>query len=387
MRLAIIASHPIQYYAPLFRALAQRLELKVFYAHRATQDDQAKAGFGVEFDWDIDLYSGCDHAFLRNVASQPGLDHFSGCDTPEIVTHLSAGQFDAVLVQGWHLKCYTQAIVAAKIRRLPLLVRGDSQLETPRSTFKRCVKAALFPAFLRVFDAALYVGKRSKNYWTYYGYPHDRLFYSPHCVDTGWFSTRATADARREIRQRLGIGVDAKVALFAGKLLPFKRPLDIIDAAAIMKGAGQEIEVLIAGAGILGDDMKEAADTTNVKVHFLGFCNQTEMPKVYAASDVLVLPSDGRETWGLVANEAIACGRPVVLADTVGSALDLATDEMAGQVFPVGNVAALAGALTKIFQSPPTPQMIAKKSSQHSITAAVLGIDAAMRRVTAATDS
>src|SRR5262245_43190287 len=102
-RLAIVASHPVQYYAPLFRALAQRLDLKVFYAHRATQGDQASAGFGVEFDWDVDLHSGYDNVFLRNVASQPGLDHFSGCDTPGIGELLSQGKFNAVLVQGWHL--------------------------------------------------------------------------------------------------------------------------------------------------------------------------------------------------------------------------------------------------------------------------------------------
>src|SRR4051812_47601937 len=170
MRLAIIASHPIQYSAPLFRALARCFELKVFYAHRATPADQARAGFGVGFDWDIDLFSGYEHAFLRNVAATPGLHHFWGCDTPDIGNELRRGQFDVVLTQGWHLKSYAQAILAAKVSQLPVLVRGDSQLETPRSSLKRFVKAAAFPKLLRAFNAALYVGRRSKAYWTHYGF-------------------------------------------------------------------------------------------------------------------------------------------------------------------------------------------------------------------------
>jgi glycosyltransferase involved in cell wall biosynthesis len=352
----------------------------VLYAHRATPGDQARAGFGVEFDWDTDLQSGYEHRFLNNVASQPSLNHFFGCDTPEVGKCLREGQFDAVLVQGWHLKCYVQAMLASKMRGLPLLVRGDSQLGTPRSISKRIVKAALFPAFLRFFDAALYVGTRSHAYWAHYGFPKDRLFYSPHCVDTEWFSARATPDARREVRERLGIDSAAKVVLFVGKLVPFKRPLDVLNAAAQLKKAGQELEVVVAGAGALNDEMREVAKMTAVKVHFLGFCNQTEMPKIYAASDVLVLPSDGRETWGLVANEAIACGRPVVLADTVGSAQDIAADETAGLVFPVGDVGALANALTKMFSKPPTSQKIEKKSTQHSIAAAVGGIEEALQR-------
>src|SRR5215472_11252250 len=134
MHLAVVASHPIQYHAPLFRELAGRLDLTVFYAHRATPDDQSKAGFGVGFDWDINLLSGYEHFFLSNLARRPGLDRFGGCDTPEIATRLAEGQFNAVLVLGWHLKTYLQAAFAAKRLGLPLLARGDSQLATPRTT-------------------------------------------------------------------------------------------------------------------------------------------------------------------------------------------------------------------------------------------------------------
>jgi glycosyltransferase involved in cell wall biosynthesis len=374
MRLAIVVSHPIQYYAPLFRELAKRLDLTVLFGHRATPSDQATAGFGVSFEWDVDLLSGYAHSFLRNTARRPGLDHFSGCDTPEIGERFREGRFDVVLVQGWYLKTFLQAVFAAKCQGLPVLVRGDSHLNTPRSALKRAAKSVVYPAFLRLFDAALYVGERSRAYWMHYGYPRSRLFFSPHCVDADWFATRATPQARAELRARLGIQSDAKVALFAGKLVPFKRPLDVIAATARLRAEGRDLRLLFAGAGPLESEISAAAGTAGVPIHMLGFCNQTMMPQAYAAADVLVLPSDGRETWGLVANEALACGLPVVLSDRVGSAPDLAGNGSAGRVFSVGNVAAFAHAIGDLLDSPPSSEAIAAKSAAYSLQRAAEGI-------------
>ena len=86
IRLVVISSHLIRYYTSLFRVLSNRLELKVFYAHRVTSSDRAhaQAGFGVGFKWDIDLLSGYKHEFLRNASCNPGLGRFVGVDTPEI---------------------------------------------------------------------------------------------------------------------------------------------------------------------------------------------------------------------------------------------------------------------------------------------------------------
>lgn len=382
MRLAIVASHPIQYQAPLFRELANRLDLEVLFAHRATPTDQACAGFGVEFDWDVDLLSGYSHAFLHNVASKPGLNNFAGCDTPEIGTSLAEGRYDAVLLMGWHLKSHFQAVVAAKHLRLPILARGDSHLLTPREIWKRAAKAFAYPFLLRFFDAALYVGERSRAYWTQYGYPSGRLFFSPHCVDTQWFARGATAEARAALRGRLGVAPNSKVILFAGRLVPFKRPFDLVAACAKLRAWGQNIDMLVAGSGPLLPEMAAATRGAGVPCHVLGFCNQSEMPAVYAAADVLVLPSDGRETWGLVANEALACGRPIVVSHAVGAAPDLAADGSAGRVYPMGDVAALARALEDVLLDPPPREAIAARSERYTIARAIEGIIQATTFVT-----
>lgn len=377
-RLAIVVSHPIQYYAPLFRQLAQRVDLTVYFAHRATSADQARAGFGVAFDWDVDLLSGYRHVFLPNVAKRPSLAHFSGCDTPSIREHIEKGSFHAVIVTGWHLKTFLQTAIAAKRCRIPVLARGDSQLRTPRSILKKFVKSATYSAFLRLFNGGLYVGDRSREYWLHFGYPEPRLFFSPHCVDTEWFAARATTESGTVLRSQLGLPEDARVVLFAGKLLPYKRPLDIISAAAQLKCDGIKVSVLIAGSGPLESEMDTAAKAKGVAIYRLGFRNQTEMPAVYAAADVLVLPSDGHETWGLVANEALACGKPIIVSDAVGCAPDLAADRTAGQVFPMGDVFDLARALKEVLFNPPKPRAIAIKSEAYSIRAAIDGIMAAL---------
>lgn len=383
MRLAIVASHPVQYYAPLFRELAKRLDLMVFYAHRATPQDQSQAGFGVGFTWDIDLLSGYPYEFLHNVAASPTLDRFAGVDTPEIGRRLGAGRFDAVLVMGWWLKCFHQALWAAKRRRIPVLVRGDSHLDTPRAAWKRWSKAIAYPIFLRSFDAALIVGERNRAYWRHYGYPERRMFNSPHCVDNDWFAVRATPQARAELRERLGLAPDAKLVLFAGKLLPFKRPLDVIEAAALARRTGVAVEVLVAGSGPLESELRTRARSLGVPTHFLGFCNQTEMPIAYAACDLLVLPSDGRETWGLVVNEALACGRPVLVSDAVGCAPDMAKCLGAGAVFPVEDVRTLAASMQQVLSASFDRALLAETATAFSIHAACSGVECAVRALTA----
>jgi len=163
------------------------------------------------------------------------------------------------------------------------------------------------------------------------------------------------------------------VALFAGKFIPLKRPLDLIAAAALIKDIGRKITVMVAGAGPLETDMTRFAREAGVPYHSLGFCNQSTMPEVYAAADILVLPS-GRETWGLVANEALACGRPVILSEAVGSAPDLAFDQTAGRAYSVGDIVSLARAIDSILRKPPALESIAARSAAYSPAAAANGI-------------
>jgi hypothetical protein len=163
-RIGFLVSHPIQYYTPFFRELAQRCDLTVYFAHRQDAIGQGQAGYGVAFDWDIDLLSGYESRFLTNVARVPSTQSFAGCNTPEIADRISEGRFDAFVVPGWSLRAYWQAVRACRRARVPVMVRGDSQLAGQRGGAAGRIKGVVFPHLLKQFDACLYVGQRNREY-------------------------------------------------------------------------------------------------------------------------------------------------------------------------------------------------------------------------------
>jgi glycosyltransferase involved in cell wall biosynthesis len=378
--LAVVASHPIQYQAPLFRKLAKRVDLNVLYAQDPTPEEQSGAGFSVGFNWDVDLLSGYSHRFLRNVSSTPGIS-FAGSDTPEVGPALEEGKYDAVLVLGWYLKTFVQATWSCKRLGIPVMVRGDNHLLEPRSLMKRIAKKIVYPLPLRAFDAALYVGQRSREYFEHYLYPGDRLFFSPHGVDEPVFLNADNEGMGHNIREELGIVGNDPVLLFSGKLVKRKRVRDLLVASKICEEQGTRPHVIIAGSGPLETELRSLASELGVRAHFVGFQNQSRIPAIYAASDIMVLPSDD-ESWGLVANEALAGRRPIVLSSAVGSAPDLAGDGEAGRAFRVGDCQHLAAMLLDVLERPPSREALERKSMKYSTDACVSGIVEACAFVT-----
>jgi len=380
MKLAVVASHPVQYYAPLFRELSSQIDLVVFYAHNPSPQQQSDAGFGTAFEWDVDLLSGYNFHFLINKSSKPNTSAFRGCDTPEVGSHLVREKFDAVLVMGWHLMCFWQALIACKLHGIPILVRGDSQLSTPRRPLWNTAKEYVYPHLLRLFDGILYVGANNKEYLDHYRYPPERQFYSPHCVDVDWFRKHAGSTVRAAMRSSLGIPEGFVNILFAGRLVEFKRPGDVLLAASLLQ-KHIPVCVTIAGSGELEESLKELAQRHSLRIHYLGFCNQSQMPAVYACADVLVLPSSGRETWGLVCNEALACGTPIVVSDEVGCAPDVMTFDKIAKNFPIGDVDALAEAIWSVSRDGRKEELFTEANEKFSPKSASTGVIKAVRSV------
>jgi len=373
-RIGFLVSHPIQYYTPIFRELAKRCDLTVFFAHRQSAEQQASAGFGVAFDWDIDLLSGYRSQFLTNVSRRPSTDRFWGCDTPSIRQEIIQGRFDAFVVPGWALWSYWQAVRACRRVGVPILVRGDSQLLGRRHPLLRGAKRLAFARLLRCFDGYLYVGQRNREYLLHYGAPPSRLFFSPHCVDNDAFRAGAEAAQRSTGERRQSTG--KKQILFVGKLVPRKNPLDLLRSAALLQSRGVPLEVAVAGAGELAGSLEQFANTAGLAVQFHGFVNQTSLPAIYASADVVALPSNASETWGLTINEGMACGIPAVVSDAVGCGPDLVKAGETGAVFPVGDVAGMAEALETVlaFDARTTRQCLAERVRVYSPGGAAEGI-------------
>jgi glycosyltransferase involved in cell wall biosynthesis len=379
-RLAIVVSHPIQYHAPWFRALAKVTDLTVFFCHRQLATDHARADFGVSFEWDIPLLEGYDHHWLDNRSRRPDVSTFRGCDTPEISNLLGRGGYDACVVSGWYLKSYVQAIRACHALRIPVLLRGDSQLKTRRSALVSLAKYFPYRWLLKHVDGHLYVGQANREYLRHYGVADSQLFFVPHCVDNAFFDRTATeaklSGAAANIRDEIGAGPLSTVFIFVGKLVEKKRPVDFLRALNMAKTQGADVRGLIVGSGPLEEQLRLSARELTVPVTFAGFRNQSELPRYLAAADVLVLPSDAGETWGLVVNEAMACGLPAIVSRAAGCARDLIDDGQTGYAFDLGSVNQLSDAMLALCARRTDDVTVFRKAvkakiDQYSIEAAV----------------
>lgn len=340
-RLAVVTTHPIQYYAPWFRHLAARddLALRVFYLWDFGVTERRDPGFGRSLTWDIPLLDGYPHEFVANRATRPGTDRFGGLHNPGLDAALERFRPDAVLLMSYSHRSTLRQLLR---RRWPLLMRGDSHaLAGGAGGWRLRVKSWLF----RRFAAVLHVGAANREFWRAHGVPEERLFFSPHAIDNQRFvAARGTAAAEAAARRaELGIPPDAPVALFVGKLETKKRPLDLI--AAFRAAAVPAAHLVLVGDGALSAEV-DAAAASDPRIYRIGFTNQSRMPGIYALGDLLVLPSVGAwETWGLAVNEAFCLERPALVSSHVGCHPDLIVDGETGWVFPAGDVDALAARL------------------------------------------
>lgn len=350
-RLAIVVSHPIQYYSPWFRFLAEsgHYVLKVFYLWNYGVAAHNDANFGKPVQWDVDLLSGYEFEFVPNVARDPGTRHFGGLNNPSLPARLQAFRPHSVLLFGYNYRSHLRVIWTARRRGWNLLFRGDSHLlgGAPEGPIKRLLLRVVYSRF----HAFLAVGQANADYFRHFGVADHKIFRAPHAVDQSRFVANPERDAAaaRERRQ-LGIGVEERVILFAGKFTAKKRP-DLL-LAAFQQARPDNLHLVFAGGGPLEDDLHAAAET-HARVHFLPFANQSAMPARYLVGDVLALPSEGRyETWGLAVNEAMHLGRPALVSDVVGCHHDLITPRRTGWVFPSGDRDQLAALLREIAALP-----------------------------------
>ncbi|HLJ69260.1 MAG TPA: glycosyltransferase family 4 protein [Chloroflexota bacterium] len=392
-RVCIVATHPIQYQSPWFRAMAAEadFDLLVLFAHVASPREQGAAGFSVDFDWDVPLLEGFAYRILQNVSRRPGVGSFSGLDTPEIGRVIEQGHFDAVIVLGWSHKSDWQAIGACRSAGTPVMVRGDSHLRTPRRPIRRVAKQLTHRLFIPRFDACLAVGTWSEEYFAAHGARRERIFRVPHAIDEPRFERDAArfGPLRETLRESWGFGPGQLIYLFAGKLIARKRPLEFIRAVGLAARQNDRVAGLVVGDGPLRGACEAAVRRLGAPVRFAGFLNQSQIAAAYVASDALVLTSDGHETWGLVANEAMFCGRPCVVSDAVGSGPDLIRAGCTGEVFSQGDVPALSSLLVRFASEPGRLAAMGRNARMHlqgySITAATNGLRQALDAVSVGT--
>jgi glycosyltransferase involved in cell wall biosynthesis len=383
-------THPVQYYAPWFRHIAQHcpeIDLTVLYASQPTPEQQG-VGFGQAFSWDVPLTEGYRCQVVRSARPEDNVHSgsFWGLDVPQIGTALLATNPDVVMIAGWYSVTLLRALRVCRRERIPVLYRGDSNLNNAPAGWRRPLWALKTRLLLRQFSAHLSVGQRARTYLRHFGVNADRIFASPHCVDNAFFASAASRfqvePGWQEVRRLFEADPAEFVILFVGKLESKKRISDAIRAVARLDG---RIRLLVIGTGPEEAALKTLARQHGVEVTWAGFLNQSDLGKAYAAADCLVLPSDAGETWGLVVNEAMATGLPCVVSDRVGCAPDLVVAGQTGEVFPMGDLAALAAALESVRRQRKAgfdfATVCRTRAEKYSFAAATTGLLAATQAV------
>ncbi|MEN9634985.1 MAG: hypothetical protein RL077_3389 [Verrucomicrobiota bacterium] len=386
-RLAVVLSHPTQYYSPWFRWLTAHtaLKLRIFYLWEFGVSPHLDPQFGTTVKWDVDLLSGYDHEFVPNLAARPGTDHFMGLRNPRITARLAQFQPEAILLFGYAYASHLRVVAWARWQRIPLLFRGDSHLlgrrEPPLIT-----RGALRLLFAQ-FTAFLPVGAANRAYFLRFGVKAPRLFFSPHAVDAAHFNPTLAAhrNAAATLRQELHLPPSTRVILYAGKLVAAKQPGALL--TAFLAARLPETALIFVGDGKEKPALQTLAATApHAPIYFLPFANQSEMPSRYLLADLFVLPSRGHyETWGLAVNEAMHMGVPCLVSDRVGCQTDLVTDEETGWVFPSQQPDTLTRKLIAAFAtlSAPRPRArlhaaVAARIAQYNYSQTTTGLLAAL---------
>ena len=343
VKVLLVTSHPVQYAAPLYRRYAEdpRLNITVAYCSLHGAEPGIDPEFGVEIAWNIPLLNGYKWIHPRNVSPRPGLRGFFGLLNPGLWGLIKRGQFDIVVCFGWRTASFWISVAAAKASGAALVFTTDAHTLMPRngSPWKVPVKRIMLPLILRLADAVLGPSSRTLALLRSLGLSEGRTFLTPFVVNNGFFEAGAGQGDRDSLRHDWAIPTHAPAALFVGKLVPWKRPQDLLEAGARVPG----LYLFLAGEGPLRSllEARAASEDLGGRVRFLGFVNQRQLPSVYAAADFLVLPSD-YEPFGVVVNEAFSCGLPAIVSEACGSAGDLVRNGETGYVVPVGAVDVLA---------------------------------------------
>lgn len=346
LRLAVLVSHPIQYFVPLFRLLARRQDIDfiVLYHNRLGTVPYRDEGFGRDVQWDIPLLEGYCHRFLSHRIEG------GGCQWG-VVRELLRERPHVLIVHGYSSATNLVGMLLGRIIGIRVLMRGDTRTHQGRvSIFRRLAKRGI----LSLCHGAIAIGSENRDYYLSLSMNEERVFFAPFSVDNAAFSLPDDARfaARANLRRELGVPPDALIVLFAAKLVRLKRASDLICAFAQVCDRIPAANLVIVGSGDQEESLRrQASETVQGRVHFLGFRNQAALPRIYAAADLFVLPSDN-ESWGLVVNEAMASGLPVVVSDDVGAAPDLVANTGAGFVYPCGDIGALATCLEKLLNDP-----------------------------------
>jgi glycosyltransferase involved in cell wall biosynthesis len=356
VRIALVIDHPVQHFARAFQLLADEPGLRVHVYYGVVPDTAYNADFAQPISWDIDLLAGYTWAAPGPTRTAVGQARWL------------AGQFrktrpDVVICYGWAAPIARAAIMCCLLTRTRLLMYGDTTWQHSASGRHRIARSVALSLLLRRCAGAVSTGTFNREFYIRYGMDPRRIWPGVCPADTELFGAARTGGRSLpgESGGELRIG-------FAGKLIARKGVDELLRAAALLPTA-RAWSVTVVGDGPLLPGLRAlvAELGLNDRVTFRGFANTTEMPKLLAGFDVVVVPSR-LDMRALVTIEAMASGAAMIVSDAtaVWGPGDLIEDGVTGFVYRSGEPAMLARQLARLLDDPALLDRLKRDGAERS---------------------
>ena len=287
--------------------------------------------------------------FFPNISPRRDGGGFWKFINPGLIWRVMTGRYDAVYIHGHNHFTHVACAIAAKLGGKRLIIRTISNNLGDRPNWVKLVRHLIYRPLYMLADVLLYIGQDNKDYFRNFGVSERKLVHAPHIVDNAFFAAedKRLAGREAELKESFSIDRDQKVVLYSAKFMAKKQPLMLVEAFA-EAGLGDGWTLMMVGEG----EQREAAEALaaqhpEANIVFAGWLGQSRIGEGYAIADFLVLPSAWQETWGLIINEAMNFGCPVIVSDRVSCGRDLVADTC-GLIFPFSDKSALVDALRRM---------------------------------------
>jgi glycosyltransferase involved in cell wall biosynthesis len=353
-KLGVFFSHPTQHHSAMFQYLAKNedIDLHVFYYDPGSLGGMFDPGYETNTAWDVDVTQGTRHRVLKNLLRGREVHPFRQIN-PGVVWQVLLNDFDAIFLSGYASPSNWLVLLAARLKAAEIWYQSDTNILDMRRKKSSRAKNFLRRIFFRRVNKFLISGDNNKSAYEHFGIDEERMVWCPIPVDMQRYE-RAREDPQlttklNALRERYEIPKHAAVVAFCGKLIPRKRPQDLIKALRLLKR--NDVYVLLIGSGEMRAELERELQPTD-QIVITGFVNQSEIPYHMLLADIGVVSSEW-DPHPLVTTEFAMCGLPIIVSDYCGvwGDHDILQPDKNGFVYPCGDVAALASMMSALLSN------------------------------------
>jgi 1,2-diacylglycerol 3-alpha-glucosyltransferase len=355
-RLVILTEIISPYRIPLFNSLAQHGEVDLHVVFLAETDPTLRL-------WQI-----CkeeirfSHQILTSWRKRVG--KYNVLLNRGVVRVLAAAAPDVILCGGYSYVASWQCLAWARAHGIPFFLWSESNAQDQRRG--HALVESLKNKFLQKCSGFVVPGRSAWEYLRGHKVDESTIFTAPNAVDNDLFASAAVAARQNETALRREFALPERYFLFAGRLVREKGVFELLSAyAKLDESMRRQVGLVLVGDGECRLALQEQGSSISPGVvRFAGFAQREQLAIYYALAETLILPTY-TDTWGLVVNEAMACGLPVILSRAAGCAADLVTENWNGLLVDPKDVSSLMLAMRTIADQPGLRATMGANSAQH----------------------